>query len=75
MGDEGFRASPGILELDEALTLFPVPLTFVEAMLLSISPDILVVTQGVRLKRSLSSSFSLGRFPCTKEVMMLLAWN
>lgn len=46
MGDEDFLASPGIRELDEALTLLPVPLTFVEAMLLFISPEISVVTQG-----------------------------
>ena len=74
MGDEGFLASAGIWELDEALTLLLVPLTFVEAMLLLISHDISVVTQGsvcnactmtgVRLKWSLSSSFLLVRFPC-----------
>ena len=46
MGDEDFLASPGIRELDEALTLLPVPLTFVEAMLLFISTDISVVAQG-----------------------------
>ncbi len=43
MGDEDFLASPGVRELDEALTLLPVPLIFVEAMLLFISPDISVV--------------------------------
>ena len=46
MGDEDFLASPGIRELDDALTLLPVPLTFVEAMLISVSPDISVVTQS-----------------------------
>ena len=46
MGNEDFLASPGIRELDDALTLLPVPLTFVEAMLISVSPDISVVTQS-----------------------------
>ena len=46
MGDEDFLASPGTRELDEALAFPPVPLIFVEAMLLFISPDISVVTQG-----------------------------
>ena len=46
MGDEGFLASPGIRGLDEVLTLLPVPLIFVEAMLLFISPDISVLIQG-----------------------------
>ena len=46
MGDEDFLASPGLRELDEAFTLLSAPLTFVEAMLLLISPDISVVTQG-----------------------------
>ena len=46
MGDEDFLASPGILEFDEALPLLPEPLILLEAMLLLVSPEIWVVTQG-----------------------------
>lgn len=46
MGDEDFLASPGVRELDEALPLLPEPLMLLEAMLLLVSLDISVVTQG-----------------------------